>query len=89
MSIERKVLRELGFKDLPHFTIMHNLTYDIGRGRFLSIGDLGTPNEIGFLCQLENGNPTKITDIITIHNYDYDGYLTLDKVKSWIKVFNK
>jgi hypothetical protein len=80
-----KELREIGFKPLPHFTIMHSLVYDIGRGRHLSIGCVGQPNEICFLCQVNSKDDKEITDLICVHNYDYDGFITLEKVKALIK----
>lgn len=79
-------LIQLGFKALPHFTIGNNVVFDLGRGRHLSAGNVGTPNEMLFICQSEG---VEITDLICIHNYDYDGYLTIEKVENIIKIFNK
>lgn len=53
--------------------------YDLGKGKHLSLSNLGTPNEFLFLC--DGKNIDKPTDIICIHNYDYHGYLTLSKLK--------
>ena len=75
---------ELGFKELPHFTIMKSLVLDIGRGRQLSIGNLGTPNEVIVIADLEHGD--KIKDIVFLHNYDYDGALTLNRLKEIVSV---
>ena len=77
-------LIELGFKPVPTFTIGNSVTYDLGRGRFLSASSVGTPNEMLFICQHDINDYKKIEDIITLHNYDYDGYLSLEKVKKII-----
>jgi hypothetical protein len=87
--MKREDVIKLGFKPLPHFTIMDSLIYDLGRRRQLSIGCVGTPNETMFISEIDNENPRKITDSICLHNYDYDGYLTEDKIKNLITVLNQ
>lgn len=79
-------LIKIGFKEVPHFTVTGTLTYDIGRNRFLNIGCLGTPNEMLFICS-KNGD--EVTDIITLHNWDYDGYITMTEIQDFIKVLSK
>lgn len=69
----------LGFKTLPHATIGKNVVYDLTNGRQLSATCVGNPNEMLFLNDINNG---RITDVIPIHNYDYDGYLTEEKLKA-------
>lgn len=85
--INKEQILELGFKELPHFTITGSLTYDLGRGRFLSIGDIGTPNEMLFIYEKDNTDERKINDIVVLHNYDYDGYLTIDKLSLLLTFF--
>lgn len=80
-------LIKLGFKKLPHFTIHNSLDYDLGRNRTLTVGSLGTPNEIICVTEKDIEVPHKITDIIVIRNYDYDGYTSLEDIKQIIKVF--
>lgn len=77
---DKDYLKSLGFKELPHFTVTDSLILDLGRYRHLSIGCLGTPNEMMFICQKESENSKKITDLICLHNWDYDGYLTNSKI---------
>lgn len=94
-SKERKVLItkkmnnndliKLGFKEMPHFTVMNSVVYDLGRGKHLSAGCVGTPNEMVFICEVEE----EITDCICLHNYDYDGYLTEEKIKLLIQALKK
>jgi len=86
MSLTNDDLIKIGFKEIPHFTIGNNVTYDLGRSRILSASGVGTPNEFLYICELEKDNNKKITDLICIHNYDYDGYLTLNKVQTLIKI---
>lgn len=77
-------LIKLGFKEIPHFTVMDSVIFDLGRRRTLSAGCIGTPNEMVFICETDEKNDKKITDSICLHNYDYDGYLTESKIKSII-----
>lgn len=79
-------LIELGFKKFPTFTIMNSYTYDIGRNRHLSIGCVGSANEMLFICATDYDNETHITDLICLHNYDYDGYLSKQKLSDIINV---
>ena len=82
----REELISIGFKEIPHFTIMNSLIYDLGRNRQLSIGDIGNPNEMVYLCERDYDDPRKITDLVCIRNYDYDGYTELEDIKLLIKV---
>ena len=45
----KEKLIDIGFQELPHFTIVNNLIYDLGRNRHLSFGAIGTPNEMLFI----------------------------------------
>ena len=74
----------IGFKEIPHFTVMNAVVYDLGRHRQLSAGCVGTPNEMVFISEIDADDDRKVTDSICLHNYDYDGYLTVDKIKSII-----
>ena len=78
----REQVLKMKFKPMPHFTIAGSLTYELGRGRHLSIGAIGTPNEMVYICQMDKDNPKEITDLICLHNYDYDGYITEEKLRS-------
>jgi hypothetical protein len=80
----REELLKLGFKEMPHFTIGQNLIFDLGRRRSLSISSLGTPNEMLFITELQEDCDKTITDLICLHNYDYDGFLNLRKLKNLI-----
>jgi len=75
----------LGFKPVPHFTVAGNLNFDLGRKRILSLGSIGTPNEMLWICQIDSKDNTEITDLVCLHNYDYDGYLTIGKLEDLIK----
>jgi len=79
-------LINIGFKKIGHFTIPNSLIYDLGRNRHLSIGDVGTPNEMLWICETDIENEKKITDLVCLHNYDYDGYLTISKVDKLISI---
>ncbi len=76
----------IGFQEIPHMTVMNSVIYPLGRRRHLSVGCAGTPNEMLFICETDDKDETKVTDLICLHNYDYDGFLTIEKVKSLISV---
>lgn len=82
--MSRDELKELGFKEIPHFTITNSLIYDLGRERHLSIGCVGTPNEVVFICQSDHDDNKKIEDLVCVRNYDYDGYTTIEVIKNLI-----
>lgn len=83
----KKELIELGFTKIPHFTITDSLIYELSRNRHISVGSIGTPNEMVWLCQTNYKDKTNITDLVCLHNYDYDGYITEDKIKKIISIF--
>lgn len=87
--LNKEEILKLGFKELPHYTVGDSLTYDLGRNRWLSIGDLGNPNEMMFIYECDEEDNRIITDIITLHNYDYDGYLTFEKLYLLLTFFGK
>lgn len=74
----------IGFKKVPHFTITNSVFYDLGRNRHLSAGSIGTPNEMLWLCYMEDRESEFIDDLVCLHNWDYDGELTIKKVKAII-----
>lgn len=86
MEITKEYLLGKGFKDVPHLILPSNWVLDIGRLRSISIGSLGTPNEMVFLSQKDH--PKDICpDLVCVHNYDYDGFLTIEKLESLLSVF--
>lgn len=87
MIKDKQKLMELGFKEIPHFTVTNSLDYDLGRERRLSFGCIGTPNEMLWLCQQDHDDYKKTTDLICLHNYDYDGYITIEQIKLIIEWF--
>lgn len=83
-SASRDDFKTIGFKEMTHYTVMNSLLYDLGRGRYLRIGCLGTPNEMLFIAQIDNDDNKKVTDVIVLKNYDYDGYTKIADVKTII-----
>ena len=76
-------LINIGFTCVPHFTVGNNVIYNLGRERHLSASSVGTPNEMLFIVdQSEQEN------VIVLWNYDYDGPLTIEKVKQLLKFFD-
>ncbi len=79
-------LIKMGFKEIPHFTITNAVVFPLGRNRHLSAGCVGTPNEMLWICETDHNDEKKITDLVCLHNYDYDGYLTERKLHSLVNI---
>lgn len=79
-------LLRLGFTEPPHRTIGDIVSYDLDNDRAVSISDIGTPNEYVAITQSNPDNPYEITDVVRLHNYDYDGYLTEERVLDFMKL---
>lgn len=81
----REELIKLGFEEMPHKTIGNCIVYYIkskyDKTRILSISDLNTPNEFITIGELKIDNKT-YEDLTVIHNYDYDGYITIERIKA-------
>lgn len=84
--MNKETLIALGFKEVGHYTCLDSLIYKLSRNRVISVGCLGTPNELVYLCEKSyDGN--YYTDLVCVHNFDYDGKLTKQKVEHLIKYF--
>jgi hypothetical protein len=79
-----KHLNERGFASKSHLVVGRMFSLNVGRQREISVGAIGTPNEMVFLNQKEDGG---IIDLVCIHNYDYDGFLTVKKLDTIISIF--
>lgn len=78
-------LISIGFERIAHFTVNKAMVYKLGRNRHLSIGNAGTPNEMLFICESDKDDFRKITDLVCLHNFDYDGYLSKSKLETLIQ----
>ena len=67
-------LVRLGGEKLPYHNILNSIFFKVGRNRIVSVGNVGTPNEMIWLCQVNATNDKIIDDLICLRNYDYDGY---------------
>lgn len=86
--MDRSEVLEMGFKELPHLTIANPLIYELGRRRVLSLGCLGSGNEVVYLCEKSEVGD-HYTDLVCIHNVDYDGPITKDALAEIIDWFKK
>jgi len=58
---------------------------DIGRRRKLILSNIENPNQMLMIgVHDENGVPT---DLVTIHNWDYDKWLSLERLELIVSVF--
>ena len=84
--LNKEQVLELGFEELPHLNLLNTLILDIGRNRKLSLGGIGTPNEILSIYEVYDGF---IGDLVVLSNYDYNGYLTLEKLTVLLSFFGE
>jgi len=87
IEITENIALELGFTKLPHFTVMNSLVFDLGRGRELSLGNVGTPNLILYLGEKSRDGNDFYSDLVSLHNFDYDGELYAHKLQNLINNF--
>ena len=83
--MKKEDLLQLGFEPIPNYTVMDTLIYKLQRNRHISISNIDTPNEVVYICQVDVKYKKKITDLVCIHNYDYDGYVSLVQMKIIIR----
>ena len=81
-------LLRIGFEPMPHFTVTGSYMYELGRNRYLSVGCVGTPNEMMWIGVTDIEDSKRVTDLICLHNYDYDGELSEEKIEDIIKAIN-
>lgn len=79
IPLTEELLLRCGFKRIQHFTVKNSLILDIGRGRELSIGDVENCNQMMYVYKRDGD---AITDIVCLHNYDYDGWLYLHQLQN-------
>lgn len=86
--LKNEDLISIGFKPYAHFSVMNTVCLDVGRCRQIKFGCVGTPNEVVFIVH-RWGDTCEEQDLVCVHNFDYDGYLTIEKVMNILKVFGK
>lgn len=82
------VLKNFGFSSTKHFTIGNTLTKGIGRNRVLSYSHIGTTSEMLIISEFDEGFKRPPTEDIVLHNYDYDGYLTEERLRNLLDFVN-
>ena len=87
MILLEQQLCELGFTKPNKNKLEISYKYHLGRRRFISARCLGTGNESMWLCYKEDMDGEVIDDLICLHNADYDGQLTISKVKHLVEFF--
>ena len=76
-----------GFKPLTHFTIGEQCKLELSRRRYLSAMCIGQGNETVWLGCKDRGG--EITDLICVHNRDYDGFITYGRLKEMVNYFEE
>ena len=64
-----------------------SLKYHLTRKRFISVLCVGTPNEVVYLCYKDSVDI--VDDLVCVHNFDYDGALTRNKIDCLINYFER
>ncbi|SBV91848.1 hypothetical protein [uncultured Dysgonomonas sp.] len=82
IPLTEDILLKAGGYKLPHMTVTDSVLFDIGRDRILSIGCIEDCNQMAWLQHIEG---KKVTDLVCIHNYDYDGWLYLHTLQNLFK----
>ena len=89
MNFIEQQLVDIGFSKPDKSKLELSYKYQLGRGRFLSAMCVGTGNETLWLCHKDDKDSYEIDDLICLHNQDYDGKLSLSKVKYLIEYFER
>lgn len=84
MKITEDILLQRGFIKTPHKILGSTFSLDLGRNRYLVTANIGNANEMVLLM---DSWPTENDNLICIHNFDYDGYLTQEKLNTIISIF--
>lgn len=79
IPLTEEMLLKCGFEHIPTFTVTNSMVKGLGRGRWLSVGNVEGANQMIWLQSIEED---KITDLICLHNFDYDGRISLSKLQN-------
>lgn len=74
IPLTQDMLLRFGFEEIPHFTVGNGIFKELGRGRRITISDVGTPNLMVYLAEIGDDGKS-YSDLNVLHNYDYDGEL--------------
>lgn len=85
IHMKKEYLIQKGFVEEPHKVLTSVFVLDVGRSRKIKIGSFHTPNEVVFISQTDYNS--KKEDLVCVHNFDYDGYLTELKLNIIISLF--
>lgn len=80
--------KHIGFKEGPDQVILKSLIYDLGRNRHLALSNVGTPNEMLCICGTSRVDHRRVEDVVTLHNWDYDGYLKPDALLAFVSALD-
>ena len=85
----KKRLIELGFEEKGIKNSLIGEIYSLqikskhGKRRSISVSNPETPNEIIAIAEFKR-DPEIIEDLVVVHNYDYDGYISIDRIESLV-----
>lgn len=85
-SLTNSDLISMGFTECGHI-VSNSLKISLGRNRYLVAMCVGQGNEAVFICEKSKVGD-HYTDLVCVHNRDYDGFITLEKLKAFIEWFD-
>jgi len=80
-SLSSEDLIAVGFKEQHHFIARNAVIFKLSRNRHLCMANVGTIEEELWLCESDHQNDKKIIDMVSLHNYKYNGYIDIQKIK--------
>jgi len=83
--MEVDILKKHGFVELQHEIFPNLFVLSVGRYRKIKIASLNTTNEVVFISQLDYNERKE--DLVCLHNFDYDGYFTEEKLANLLSLF--
>lgn len=81
MITERELVR-MGFLQVAPHNTTRVWVRELGRDRYLLLGDVGSPNEMLFIC--EGALDQTPSDAVCLHNFDFEGPLTTQKIEEFL-----
>lgn len=87
ITLTEQWLLDFNFTKPPHFTVDNSYSITISRNRKLIVSSVGTPNLMVALCTVDDAGIG--TDIIVLHNWDYDKEIYVHNLQNIYHVVSK
>lgn len=81
-------LLSVGFKKQSHFIAPDAVVYKLSRSRHLCLANMGTTEEELWICESDQQDEKKIIDMVSLHCYEHDGHIDLQKINGFISLMH-